>query len=53
MEDLIKKEDIEFGSKPHFEKLLGPITDMKAYKIDEQAFDYPELEENIVYQKLK
>ena len=53
MDEMIKKEDIEFGSRPHLEKLLGPITDMKAYQIDEKAFEFPELEDNIVYQKLK
>jgi hypothetical protein len=41
MEELIKKEEFEFGSRPQLEKLLGPITDMRALKIDEQAFDFP------------
>ena len=35
MDDLIKKEEVEFGSRPHLENLLGPITDLRAYKIDE------------------
>jgi hypothetical protein len=41
MDDLIKKEELELGSRPQVEKLLGPITDMRAFKIDEQAFDFP------------
>ena len=53
MDEKIRKEDLEFGTRPQIEKLLGPITDMTAYKVDERALDVPELESNPIFQKLK
>ncbi len=53
MEEMIRKEELEFGSRAQIEKLLGPITDMTAFKVDERALDVPELESNPLFQKLK
>jgi len=49
MEEMIRKEELEFGSREQIEKLLGPITDMTAFKVDERALDVPELESNPLF----
>jgi hypothetical protein len=47
MDDFIKNEDNSFDQNQKAipkEQLLGPITELPAYKVDEAAFDCPELE---------
>ena len=52
MDELIRNEDASFDQNHNAiskEQLLGSITDLPAYKVDEQAFDCPELESNPIY----
>lgn len=56
MDELIRNEDNSFDHNQKAltkEQLLGPITDLPAFKVDEQALDCPELESNPIYQRLK
>lgn len=56
MDDLIRKEDAaldDHHKNMSKEQLLGPITAMKAFEIDEMALDCPELNDNLIFIKLK
>jgi len=56
MDEFIRNEDNSFDHNHKAipkDQLLGPITDLPAYKVDENALDCPELEPNPIYQRLK
>ena len=52
MDVFIRIEDNSFDQNQKAipkDQLLGPITDLPAYKVDEAALDCPELEPNPIY----